>query len=210
LKRADGSETHAQPVVAQMPALWRERGLADFRGLVGHTRRFGAPRKLDSFERVWLTFVGISGRSEIWLNERQLGTWPGGSTPFEIEITEHLRERNELRVEIEGDEFGGIPGEVALEVRGQVWLADLHAEKTGDRIRIAGVARGQAEGSLDLYAILGRATVIHARVEAMVAGRPFEFISEPLPALHLASVLTIELVSGSNVWHSAEVPLTGR
>jgi hypothetical protein len=210
LKRADGSEANLPPLTAHMPVLWHECGLAGFAGRVRHTRRFGAPRKLDSFERVWLTFGGISGRSEIWLNDERLGAWPAGSSPFEMEITEKLRDRNELRVEIEADESGGMPGESALEIRGQAWLADLLVEMTGERIRIRGAVRGQAEGPLDLYAIWGRATVIQARVEASTAGQPFDLVSDSIPARDASGAVTIELVSGSSVWHSVEVPLTGR
>src|SRR5262245_46475366 len=151
LVRADGSKANLPPLTAHMPALWRECGLTHFAGTVRHTRRFGAPRKRDSFERVWLAFDAIAGRSEIWLNDEPLGTWPGGSTPFELEITSRLRERNELRAEIESDENGGMAGEVVLEIRGRAWLAALHAELSGERIRVRGVVRGQAEGPLDLY-----------------------------------------------------------
>src|SRR5205823_3112882 len=97
--------------------------------------------------------------------------------------------------------------EVALEIRGQAWLGDLSADIRDGRIELRGTVRGQADGPLDLYAILGRFTVIQARVEASKASCSFVAVSDPLPPEPLEPVLKAELVSGSNVLHAAEVPL---
>jgi hypothetical protein len=211
LVRADGSDANLPPLTAHMPALWRDCGLVDFTGRVRHVRRFGLPRRLDEFERVWLTFAALAGRSEIWLNGKLLGKWPDRSTPFEIEITAKLHERNELRIDIESEQSGGgMPGEAALEIRGRAWLTDLTAEIHDERLRVCGTVRGRAEEPLDLYAILDRSTVIQARVEASESGRPFEFVSESMVPEGAISAVKIELVSGSNIWHSAEMALTGR
>lgn len=207
LKRVDGSETNWPPFTAPMPARWRECGLTGFSGKVRHTRRFGMPRQIDSFERVWLTLDGISGHSEIWLNDERLGEWPNGSTPFDVEITRRLRERNELRVEIDADESGGMPGEAALEIRGQAWLDGLKARLIDGRLSVRGRVNGQADGPLDLYAIMGRSCVLQKRIETSSLGNSFEFDTGAPPTENLESVVRIELVSGSQVLHAELVPV---
>ena len=97
-------------------------------------------------------------------------------------------------------------GEVALEIRGQAWLANVAATMAGGRVTIRGVLKGQADAPLDLYAIMGRFTVIQKRIEASPPGRPFEFTSEPLPAGQLESTVRIELVQGSNILDAVETP----
>lgn len=210
LNRAGSSRAELPATVtATMPARWSECGLGDFIGRVRHVRRFGLPRSLDSFERVWLTAAGIAGRSEFWLNEQQLGEWPDQSPHIEIDVTRQLRERNEIRIEIDSESpGGGMSGDVALEIRGQAWLADLSADMHGRRLAIRGKLNGQADGPLDLYAIMGRFSVIQKQIETSAGSRRFEFISEPLPPERIAPAVQIELVSGSNIWHAAEIPLT--
>lgn len=196
------------PIAVRMPVRWSDCGLADFAGRVRLLRRFGMPRSLDSFERVWLTLAGVAGRTEIWLNDERLGDWQGNAGPIEIEITRRLRDRNELRIEVAVPE-GKIGGEVALEIRGQAWLSGLAASRRGDKLAIRGTLNGQADEPLDLYAIMGRFTVIQKRIEVLAPGQRFELVSEPLPPDRIRATVRMELVCGSNIWHSAEAPVAG-
>jgi beta-galactosidase/beta-glucuronidase len=100
-----------------IPCRWHEGGLKDFAGRVRFRRNFGYPGRIDENERVWLTFAGIEGAAEVWLNGKFLGRQEDAQRPFEFEITRLLRDRNDLCVEVEGPETGGISGEVALEIR---------------------------------------------------------------------------------------------
>jgi beta-galactosidase/beta-glucuronidase len=100
-----------------MPCRWSEGGLRNFAGRVRFRRHFGYPGRIDEHERVWLTFAEAEGTAEIWLNGELLGRREAAQHPFEFEITRLLRDRNELRVEVEGPETGGLSGEVALEIR---------------------------------------------------------------------------------------------
>ena len=100
-----------------MPCRWSEGGLKDFAGRVRFRRHFGYPGRIDENERVWLTFSGIEGAAEIWLNGEFLGRRKAAPHSIEFEITRLLRKRNDLRIEIEGPEAGGLYGEVALEIR---------------------------------------------------------------------------------------------
>jgi beta-galactosidase/beta-glucuronidase len=101
-----------------MPCRWSEGGLQHFAGRVRYRRRFGYPGRIDSDERVWLTFAGADSLAEVSLNNRFLGRHEGADEPFEFEVTNLLQDRNELIVEVESPtETGGLWGEVALEIR---------------------------------------------------------------------------------------------
>ena len=104
------------PCRVTMPCRWKDGGLKGFAGRVRFLRHFGYPGRIDENERVWLTFGGVEGATEIWLNGQFLGRQEE-TRPFEFHITSLLRGRNELQVEVEGSETGGIYGEVALEIR---------------------------------------------------------------------------------------------
>jgi len=100
-----------------MPCRWSDGGLENFAGRVRFCRHFGYPGRIDENERVWLTFAGVEGTAEVWVNGQFLGRREEPQQPFEFEITRLLRDRNELRVEVEGPETGGLSSEVALEIR---------------------------------------------------------------------------------------------
>jgi beta-galactosidase/beta-glucuronidase len=106
------------PIGMTMPCRWAEGGLRNFTGRVRFCRHFGYPGRIDENERVWLTLAGVGGNAQVWLNDYYLASVTEGKGGFEFEITKLLRERNELRVEIEGEaDSGGLWGEVALEIR---------------------------------------------------------------------------------------------
>jgi beta-galactosidase/beta-glucuronidase len=105
------------PCRVTMPCRWSDGGLKDFAGRVRFRRHFGYPGRIDENERVWLTFAGIEGAAEIWLNGQFLGRQEQ-ARPFEFDVTKLLGDRNDLRVEVEGEaETGGLWGEVAMEIR---------------------------------------------------------------------------------------------
>jgi hypothetical protein len=105
-----------EPQRMTMPCRWSDGGLGDFAGRVRFRRRFGYPGRIDAGERVWLTFAGVDGITDVHLNGTFLGRRATG--PFEFEITSLLRERNVLEALVEAaDGNGGLWGEVALEIR---------------------------------------------------------------------------------------------
>lgn len=188
-----------------MPCRWSEGGLPDFSGLVRFTRSFGYPGRIDSYERVWLTFAAVGGEAEVRLNGQPLGRLTG---PTEFEVTRLLRPRNELIVEIEGTaEQGGLPGEVALEVRCSAFLRDLrwNAILTGERLTlcVTGQVIGEAERPLEVYVLRDRSTVGYQVVRAAAEGQPFTIRADDLPTTEAVSVpVQIDLVNGGVVWYS--------
>ena len=78
-----------------------------------HERKFGRPRTLDTYERLWLVCEHVPGPAEVRVN----GTTVGKSDtagPFTADITSVLLPRNEVRFVVAS---GAALGNVALEVR---------------------------------------------------------------------------------------------
>jgi hypothetical protein len=188
-----------------LPCRLAEAGLPDFAGRVRFRRRFGYPGRIDTYERVWLTFAGLSGVAEVGLNGTFLGRQEGPG-PFEFEVTRLLQSRNELTVELDapgGD--GGLWGEVALEVRCTAFLRAVRAwvtEEVRPALHVAGDVVGTAERPLDLYVIRGRATAAYMTVEAAPDGRPFHLVAEGVSGVE--GGVRVELVNGATVWYAWE------
>ncbi len=202
-----------------MPGRWGAGPLGDFTGRVLFRRRFGYPGRIDATERVWLTFAGVEGAAAVWLNDKPLGRAAAG--PFEFEVTALLRERNELRVEVEApDGRGGLYGEVALEVRCTAFLRPVRVwtvrSEGATDLHVAGEVVGTCERALDLYVLVDNATVLYAVVEAAPEGRPFHLVAPGLDkelrrphggGASGAREVRIELVNGATVWYRIEQPL---
>ncbi len=221
LARADGGPL-PPPCRLTLPCRWGT-ALPHFAGRVRFRRRFGYPGRLDAHERVWLTFGGIETRAEVALNGVALGRHEGEG-PFEFEVTDLLRPRNELVVEVEGPaETAGLCGEVALEVRCTAYLRGVRlwaeADDDGVRVHAAGEVVGTAERPLDLYLLVGRFTAAYAAVPATPGGEPFHLVSDKLggvggPAqgadLGDAADAQVDLVNGAAVWYTIAQRLTLR
>src|SRR6516165_10707331 len=96
------------PFRAPLPCRWRDAGLAGFAGRVRLHRHFGYPGRIEDYERVWLTFGGVTGSVEIRLNDHLLGRFEKPPEPAEFDVTNLLRARNDLVVEVESvDDKGG-------------------------------------------------------------------------------------------------------
>jgi hypothetical protein len=198
-----------------MPCLWTEAGLADFTGRVRFRRRFGVPRKLDDFERVWVTLSGAKPGAEISLNGRFLGVPDGKADALEFDVTQALQERNELVIELKKDDTGGPWTDVALEIRCAAFLRDVRLRATLDgenaRLHITGTVAGETDLPLEIYVILGRFTIAYQTVKARNA--PFQICSEELPPARwqvseigagACQDVRVELVQGSVRWYTWE------
>jgi hypothetical protein len=190
-----------------MPCRWSEGGLGDFAGRVRFRRHFGYPGRIDAHERVWLTLARIEGVADITLNEHKLGRLDGGSGPFEFDVTALLQPRNDLVIEVDsltGD--GGLPGEVALEVRCTAYVKEIRIWVDGPNLHASGELVGVCERSLDLYLLLDRSTVAYTTLAATPEGRSFHLVSEPLVAEQQPPPHTVrvELVNSATIWFAWE------
>lgn len=187
----------------KLPCRWHEGGLTDFEGTVRFRRRFGYPGQIDDNERVWLTFEGIEGQSQIRLNDIILNK--GHVEKFEHDVTSMLAQRNELIVEITGSENAGLFGEVALEIRRTAFLSNVKAERkpNSQSWRISGIIQGHAERALDVYLLANNSTLSHQSIKLTESSTEFEFgasWAEDSPEFR------VELVDGGIVWYTLPCP----
>jgi len=220
LVQTDGSWSWSReglPPACRMtiPNPWNEGGLANFAGRVRFRRRFGMPRHVDPEERIWLRFAGVKGDAEVSLNQQTLGKHEDCGASFEFEITEQLRERNELIVDVESrEEDGGIHGEVILEVRRTAYLRNIRAwiTRAGATafIHVAGEVVGSSKGMLELYVILGRFSVAYERIECVDGSKAFELVAQVSDPAHASGPQGVraELVGGAIVWYAVELGLS--
>src|SRR5436305_1648261 len=76
-----------------LPCRWADLA-PGFAGAVVFRRRFGLPRRLDDFERVWLTCARVDGRSDWRLNDAGVAMAATPAGGLEGEVTPLLRDRN--------------------------------------------------------------------------------------------------------------------
>jgi hypothetical protein len=198
-----------------MPCRWAEAGLTEFAGRVRLRRRFGYPGTIDACERVWLTFGGCEGHGEVSLNGTVLGVVEGEGGA-EFEVTSLLQSRNDLAVDLEGPEQGGLWGEVALEVRRTAYLRGVRLWREGTVVRATGEVVGSVTG-LELYLIVGRRTVAYRELKAdggigrndttpvrTPPGLPFE-LSGAAEEGEAGEAGKVDLVGGAVVWYTVEL-----
>jgi hypothetical protein len=172
-------------------------------GRVRCRRRFGYPGRIDDYERVWLTFTGMSGNAEVWLNGTALGSHQGA---FEFEVTSQLKPRNKLIVEVEGTDDGRPWGDVALEVRCTAYLRDVRVWVEQGKVHAEGHVVGTAERPLELYMIQDRSTTAYATTEATPGGTPFQLTGEGA-SQGAPQAVRVELVNVAIVWYLFETTL---
>ena len=117
----------------RLPCDWGDSLGQDFRGQVRFTRHFHRPTGLDQGQAVLLAVEQVDAWARIILNDHFLGELRAVASPGRFDVTNHLRERNELTVDVElprvsaestplsravGREGkpGGLVGEVRLEI----------------------------------------------------------------------------------------------
>lgn len=76
-----------------VPAHWTMQGYTSLSGIGGYRRMFRAP---DGEGRVKLRFEGVYSGAEVWVNGRRLAYHEGGATPFEVDVTDAVRQGENL------------------------------------------------------------------------------------------------------------------
>lgn len=183
---------------AQLPRRVTMPALVPANGTVQLVRRFGLPKRIDVFERVWLCAENVRGACRWLLNGAALGEIE--NCPVEFEVTARLRERNEVVIEF-SDAAGdvGFAGDIAIVIRCVAYLSDVHARRSGDRVTVSGFVAGECQEPLELYLLADNRPCGYGRV---LAGETFELTSDR--AVDEAAI-RVELVNASTIWHSEEV-----
>ena len=179
-----------------VPSPWPD---PEFVGRARLVRRFGYPGTLDSHERVWLRLPVLPEGSGLSLNGTALGV------SRELDITHHLRSRNELRIDLDIEPGQPIWEGAALEVRALAYLDDLEVVRTPTRVGLRGVVAGSIESLLELYLVADRRPLGYSTV--VPGGEPrFELL---VPVRHEDGSevrnLRLDLVCGAVVWYTYEI-----
>jgi hypothetical protein len=118
---------------ASVPADWGATLGPEFRGRVRYMRRFGQPTGLSPSAQIWLAVDGVDAFASVSLNGESLGEVVGPEFQAQFNVTEYLKPRNILILDIEKPKLGapgghgsvsdsrpgspgGLIGEVRLEI----------------------------------------------------------------------------------------------
>lgn len=187
-----------------MPCRWFDAGLANFHGSARFTRRFGYPGRVDDSEHVWLICDGCTGCTEVRLNGQLLAQQACSS--FAFDVTPILSQRNQLEVLIQGDTDGaGVWGDVAMEIRKDAFLADVHIERSESATTLAGKAVGIAPQPVELYVLVDGRHVDYRTIEPTPAGQAFQF--ELLDITSSNRTVRVEMIHISSIWYVVEISI---
>jgi hypothetical protein len=204
-----GTQPMSFPVMP--PGRLRDLGLAGFAGRVQFRRRFGYPGRIDAHERIWLTFQGTTQPFTIALNGQDLSRPEPEDDGFSIHVTELLKARNELVVDLDAPNDETVLGATTMEVRCAAYLRGirltLEASDQGNtpalgRLHVRGEVVGQCDEALEVYVVVDRSNVAYGKVTAAESGQPFY-----LPTNRSTGEwVKVELVRGPTAWYRFDAP----
>ncbi len=95
----------AQGEKVNIPHTWnaidgQDGGNDYYRGTCWYGKKFQKP-ELNSGDQVYLEFRGANSTAEVWMNHTKLSTHDGGYSTFRVNITDALKEENELVVSVD-------------------------------------------------------------------------------------------------------------
>ncbi|MDR6569102.1 beta-glucuronidase [Chitinophaga ginsengisegetis] len=98
-----------------------------YTGTAWYFKKFNAP-VVEKGERTFLQFDAVFYKAKIWLNGQVAGEHEGGYTPFEIEVTQLLKDKNTLAVSVSNAwDTTTIPGAKASDAKDAPNVAQLYA-----------------------------------------------------------------------------------
>ncbi|MFW6158919.1 MAG: glycoside hydrolase family 2 protein [Planctomycetota bacterium] len=134
----------------RVPGTWnmQQREWFHYTGNAVYEREFDFRSSLER-RRTFLHFEAANYKAEVWLNGAKLGTHLGGFTPFSFDVTDHLRRRNHLFVQVENEErkercptvgpdwfnYGGLVRDVHLEICPKERILDHLISWDGEQVR---------------------------------------------------------------------------
>lgn len=134
-----------------VPGEWTMQGFTVEKGSAAAYRRsFAVPADWTG-RRVKLRFDGVYAESRVWVNGHEAGGHAGGFTPFELDVTELIKngQANDLALEVRGrgskpdglasgsqyaeHDLGGIPRKVTMFAVPEANIASLHVTTAFDQ-----------------------------------------------------------------------------
>jgi hypothetical protein len=221
-RRRTGEDPTARRVT--VPVRGDAVGVTNHTGAMIIRRRFGAPRRLDEWERVRLVQDEMPHCRSYWRLNGVALQWPDTAAddeptcvywPMQVDVTAILQERNELVVKIEAwtndaESFGG----AVLEIGCTAYVRRI-------RVRPRRVTNGWGlptevdlageddPGPLEVYALIDGRTVGYQTVQLTGDGvTQFFALDDHVIPNGSTAQLRIDLVRGAVIWDAVEVQLT--
>lgn len=98
-----------------------------YTGTAWYFKTFNAPVQRQGY-RTFLRFEAVFYKTKIWLNGQQAGEHEGGYTPFEIDVTQLLKEKNTLALSVNNAwDSTTIPGSKTSDDKGAVNAREVYA-----------------------------------------------------------------------------------
>ncbi len=132
-----------------------------YEGNVWYQRYFTAKKNND--KRQFIYFAAVSYQATVWLNGKEIGRHEGGFTPFQIEVTNTLKEgQNDLVVLVNNNRradgipamnfdwwnYGGITRDIFFIETPEIFISDYKLQlKPGSKNKLLGYV--QLEGAID-------------------------------------------------------------
>ena len=208
----------AFPLTIQVPFPWGSplSSVADEADIGWYRRTVRVPAEWEG-RRVFLCVGASDWRTIVWLDGESLGTHQGGYTPFDLELTEHMKPGEEQQLVVRVDDsphpfklegkqgYGparGLWQTVYLEARPAAFVdsfelrPDLEGEQVEVRVRLAEPAGEATSVALELWAGAGKS--VHEGPLVPAGARAVRFLvpvetprlwSLEDPHLYFASVL---------------------
>jgi hypothetical protein len=157
-------------------------------------RRFGRPRQIDDWERVWL--IPIAGTKGEWrLNQAPLEWNRRGDGLQRADVTGQLKERNEIVAELTGDDPGAI-----LEIGCRAFIQDVKID--GSKVAIV-VSSESADDPLELYVLIDGET--HGYFGPFSTN---DMLTQEFRVVDLewkaGAVIRVDLICRSTIWDTIE------
>lgn len=216
-----------------VPSDWNSQApeLKYYEGTIWYARRFDAAK--ETGKRLFLYFGAVSYRCRIYLNGQEIGQHEGGFTPFQIEVTKDVKERdNFLAVEVSNTRttdaipamsfdwwnYGGITRDVLLVSTPNVFIEDYFiqldkykADKIDARVKLS-EKTANAAVTIEIPELKIRQTLKtdqNGEVKTSFISRKLERWSPQSPKLYKVIVSSVndkveETIGFRNLWVKGE------
>ena len=99
------AKPNEKPVAVSLPHTWnavdgQDGGNDYWRGIACYTKAFARP-EMTGGQRVFLEVNGAAMSAEVWLNGEKLCRHEGGYSTFRVDLTEALKDKNELMITVD-------------------------------------------------------------------------------------------------------------
>jgi hypothetical protein len=219
---ADANDVPPSARRVVVPVMWEQFGFANGAGVVLFRRKFGLPRKLDEWERVWVVPSRDADIEYPWqLNSKDL-RWidrredePAEyAVPPRADATAILRDRNELTVRVQrtGRDAGSFGG-AALDIGCRAYICRVRVQRNrvaqgdGADLRIDVVSES-ADDPLEIYALVDGTNCGYLKLRDHQGETAHRLrLDDKVFGPATTAMLRVDLVNRATIWDTAEMTI---